>query len=64
MNSLFHATFPSWYLFKKLSINIFTQDVADVRAKTCCYLSLYFWKSAFSFRADSIWKSDGDFISN
>ena len=26
--------------------------------------SLYFWKSAFSFRADSIWKSDGDFISN
>ena len=26
--------------------------------------SLYFWKSVFSFRADSIWKSDGDFISN
>ena len=26
--------------------------------------SLYFWKSVFSFRADSILKSDGDFISN
>ena len=26
--------------------------------------SLYFWKSVCSFRADSILKSDGDFISN
>ena len=26
--------------------------------------SLYFWKSVFSFRADNILKSDGDFISN
>ena len=26
--------------------------------------SLYFWKSVFSFRADSILKWDGDFISN
>ena len=26
--------------------------------------SLYFWKSEFSFRADSILKSDGDFVSN
>ena len=26
--------------------------------------SLYFWKSVFSFRADSILKSDEDFISN
>ena len=26
--------------------------------------SLYFWKSVFSFRADSILKSDGDLISN
>ena len=26
--------------------------------------SLYFWKSVFSFRADSILKSDGDFMSN
>ena len=26
--------------------------------------SVYFWKSAVSFRADSILKSDGDFISN
>ena len=26
--------------------------------------SLYFWKSVFSFRADSILKSGGDFISN
>ena len=26
--------------------------------------SLYFWESVFSFRADSILKSDGDFISN
>ena len=26
--------------------------------------SLYFWKSVFSFQADSILKSDGDFISN
>ena len=42
MNSLFHATFPSWYLFKKLSINIFTQDVADSRANICCYLKFVF----------------------
>ena len=26
--------------------------------------SLYFWKSVFSFQADSILKSDEDFISN
>ena len=26
--------------------------------------SLHFWKSVFGFRADSILKSDGDFISN
>ena len=26
--------------------------------------SLYFWKSVFDFRAGSILKSDGDFISN
>ena len=26
--------------------------------------SLYFWKTVFSLRADSILKSDGDFISN
>ena len=26
--------------------------------------SLYFWKRVFSFRADSVLKSDGDFISN
>ena len=26
--------------------------------------SLYFWKSVFIFRADSILKSDGDFMSN
>ena len=26
--------------------------------------SLYFWKSVFSFRADSILRSDGDFTSN
>ena len=26
--------------------------------------SLYFWKNVFSFRADSILKSDGDFLSN
>ena len=50
-------------IFQKLSINTFTQDVADASANTCCW-GLYFWKSVFSFRADSILKSDGDFISN
>ena len=69
MNSLFHAPF-SWlsavvvsfknslkykYLRKTWPMQVWIPVVS---------WSLYFWKSVFSFRADSILKSDGDFISN
>ena len=40
MNSLFHATFTSWYLLKTLCI--FTQDVADASVNTSCKLKLVF----------------------
>ena len=66
MNSLFHATF-SWLTAVVVSFKkspIFTQDVTDSRVNTCCKLKLVFLESVFSLRADSILKSDGDFISN
>ena len=38
--------------------------MTDASVNTCWSWCLYFWKRVFSFRADSILKSDGDFISN
>ena len=67
MNSLFHATF-SWLSAVVVSFKnslVFTQDAWPMQAWIpVVSSSLYFWKSVFSFRADSILKSDGDFISN
>ena len=66
MNSLFHATF-SWLAAVVVSFKnslIFTQDVTDSSANTCCKLKLVFLESVFSFWADSILKSDVDFMSN
>ena len=69
MKSLFHATF-SWlsavvvsfknslkykYLRKTWPMQVWIPVVS---------WSLYFWKSVFSFRADSILKLGGEFISN
>ena len=40
------------------------QNLTDARVNTCnVSSSLYFWKSVFSFWADNILKSDGDFTS-
>ena len=58
----FRGCQPSWYLLQYRNSLIFTQDVTDASVNTCCIV-LYFWTSTFSFRADSILKSDGDFIS-
>ena len=69
MNFLFHATF-SWLSVVVVSFKnflIFTQDVTDASVNTCCKLKLVFLEKRqelFSFRADSISKSDGDFESN
>ena len=66
MNSLFHATFL-WLAAVVVSFKnslIFTQDVTDSSANTCCKLKLVFLESVFSFWADSILKSDVDFMSN
>ena len=67
VNSLFHTTF-SWLSAIVVSFKnslIFMQNLTDARVNTCnVSSSLYFWKSVFSFRADNILKSDGDFISN
>ena len=66
MNSLFHATF-SWLAAVVVSFKnslIFTQDMTDSSANTCCKLKLVFLESVFSFWADSILKSDVDFMSN
>ena len=68
MNSLFHAMFL-WLSaivvsFKK-SLWIYLRKTWLMQA--CVPVvswSLYFWKSIFSFRADSILKSDTDFILN
>ena len=66
MNSLFHATFswPSVVVVSFKNLVIFTQDVTNASVNTCCKLKLVFMeKCQISFRADSILKSDGDFIS-
>ena len=67
VSSFFHSTF-SWLSAVVVSFKnslVFTQDAWPMQAWIpVVSLSLYFWKSVFSFRADSILKSDGDFISN
>ena len=60
----FRGCQPSWYLLKTLY-----KYLRKTRPVQACGIpvvswSLYFWKSVFSFRADSILKSDGDFILN
>ena len=40
------------------------QDVTDASVNTGCKLKLVFMEKCYSFRADSILKSDGDFTSN
>ena len=55
----FRGCQPSWYLL------IYLRETWPMQAWIhVVSWSLYFWKSVFSFRADSILKSDGDFISN
>ena len=66
MNFLFHATF-SWLSVVVVSFKnslIFTQDVTEASVNTSCNLKLVFLEKRLWFRADSILKSDGDFISN
>ena len=66
MNSLFHATFL-WLSAVVVSFKnslIFMQDVTDASVNTSCKLKLVFMEKCYSFRADSILKSDGDFTSN
>ena len=67
VKSLFHATF-SWLSAVVVSFKnspVFTQDAWPMQAWIpVVSSSLYFWKSVFSFRADNIFKSDGDFISH
>ena len=66
MNSLFHATFL-WLSAVVVSFKnslIFMQDVTDASVNTGCKLKLVFMEKCYSFRADSILKSDGDFTSN
>ena len=59
----FRGCQPSWYLLKTLYK--YLRKPWPMQAWTpVVSWSLYFWKSVFSFRADSILKSDGDFISN
>ena len=58
----FRGSQPSWYLLK---ISLYLRKTWPMQAWIpAVSSSLYFWKSIFSFRADSILKSDGDFISN
>ena len=54
---------PSWYLLKTLYKYLRKPWPMQAWIPVVSW-SLYFWKSVFSFRADSILKSDGDFISN
>ena len=67
MNSLFHATFswPSAVVVSfKNSLWMYLRKTWPMQAWIPVVISwsLYFWKSVFSFRADSILKSEGDFI--
>ena len=60
----FRGCQPSWYPSFKNSL-VFTQDAWPMQAWIpVVSSSFYFWKSVFSCRADNIFKSDGDFISN
>ena len=59
----FRGCQPSWYLLKTLYKYLRKPWPMQAWIPVVSW-SLYFWKSVFSFRADSILKSDGDFISN
>ena len=60
----FRGCQPSWYLLKTLKYKYLRKTwLMQVWVPVVSW-SLYFWKSVFSFRADSILKLDGDFISN
>ena len=59
----FRGCQPSWYLLKTLYKYLCKPWPKQAWIPVVSW-SLYFWKSVFSFRADSILKSDGDFISN
>ena len=60
----FRGCQPSWYLLKTLYTYLRKTRPMQASGIPVVSWSLYFWKSVFSFRADSILKSDGDFISN
>ena len=60
----FRGCQPSWYLLKTLY-----KYLRKTRPMQACGIpvvswSLYFWQSVFSFRADCILKSEGDFRLN
>ena len=59
----FRGCQPSWYLLKTL-YKYLRKTWPMLAWIPVVSWSLYFWKSVFSFRKDSILKSDGDFISN
>ena len=59
----FRGCQPSWYLLKTLYKYLCKPWPKQAWIPVVSW-SLYFWKSVFSFRADSILKSVGDFISN
>ena len=55
----FRGCQPSWYLLKTLYKYIYAKTWPMQEWITVISWSLYFWKSVFSFRADSSLKSDG-----
>ena len=59
----FRGCQPSWYLLETL-YNYLRKPWPMQAWIPVVSWSLYFWKSVFSFRADSILKSDGNFISD
>ena len=59
----FRGCQPSWYLLKTLYKYLRKPWPKQAWIPVVSW-SLYFWKRVFRFRADSILKSDGDFISN
>ena len=59
----FRGCQPSWYLLKTLYKYLRKPRPMQAWIPVVRW-SLHFWKSVFSFRADSILKLDGDFISN
>ena len=60
----FRGCQPSWYLLKTLYTYLRKTRPMQASGIPVVSWSLYFWKSVFSFRADSILKSDGDFTLN